>query len=146
MISFLVKTKVVRRRVARRPPPKPAGPIIIDKPVDYQLALQQQQQIILGQRTPKNNSGSNNDNTRDTQVGSDDEAKHLAEFLKPRTSTDKSDSSSQMESRKTETDPGTVASDLKDDKVPQIKSYPENNLYRILENKDIKSILMFFIF
>ena len=75
---ILVRTKLVRKRVRKPQPPKPAGPIIIDNPVNYQLALQQQQQVILGRgRSDLSLDGSS------MNFGSEDDAKHLAEFLKP---------------------------------------------------------------
>ena len=77
-----MKTKLVRKRVRKPQPPKPAGPIIIDNPVDYQLALQQQQQVILG----RGRSDLSFDRIHDggsMNFGSEDDAKHLAEFLKP---------------------------------------------------------------
>ena len=74
-----MRTKLVRKRVRKPQPPKPAGPIIIDNPVNYQLALQQQQQVILGRGRSDLSLDGSNMNTR----YSEDDAKHLAEFLKP---------------------------------------------------------------
>ena len=120
-ISILVKTKIVRRRVSRRPPPKPAGPIIIENPVDYQLALQQKnQQIILGQKLSNEVlSNNSNDIASDAQFASDEDAKHLAEFLKPKSSTERSELPSNLESGNITVDVNS-ASESKDNKVLRI--------------------------
>ena len=78
---------------------KPSGPIIIDNPVDYQLAIQQQQQqIILGQKLSNELSSSNPDNIAPgAQYGSDEDAKYIAEFLKPKTSSGNSKYSLDLE-------------------------------------------------
>ena len=119
---YLVRTKVVRRRVSRRPPPKPAGPIIIENPVDYQLALQQkQQQIILGQKLSNEVLSNNaNDIANDAHLASDEDAKHLAEFLKPKTSTETLELPSNLESGNI-TAHINSASESKDNKVFQKK-------------------------
>ena len=120
-ISILVKTKIVRRRVSRRPPPKPAGPIIIENPVDYQLALQQKnQQIILGQKLSNEVlSNNSNDIASDAQFASDEDAKNLAEFLKPKSSTERLEFPSNLESGNKTVDVNS-ASESKDNKVLRI--------------------------
>ena len=97
---------------------KPSGPIIIDNPVDYQLAIQQQQQqIILGQKLSNEISSSNPDHIAlGAQYGSDEDAKHIAEFLKPKTSSDNSKYSLDLEPGGTKVDTNSTL-DSKDNKV-----------------------------
>ena len=101
---------------------KPAGPIIIDNPVDYQLAIQQQQQqIILGQKISNELPLSNPDHIAlGAQYGSDEDAKHIAEFLKPKTSTDKSKCSLDLEPGGTKVDTNSTL-ESKDNKVLSAK-------------------------
>ena len=106
---------------------KPAGPIIIDNPVDYQLAIQQQQQqIILGQKISNESSSSNPDHIAlGAQYGSDENAKHIAEFLKPKTSTDKSKYSLDLEPGGTKVDTYSTL-ESKDNKVPSTEILSTN--------------------
>ena len=97
---------------------KPSGPIIIDNPVDYQLAIQQQQQqIILGQKLSNELSSSNPDHIAlGAQYGSDEDAKHIAEFLKPKSSSYNLKYSLDLEPGGTKVDTNSTL-DSKDNKV-----------------------------
>ena len=117
---------------------KPAGPIIIDNPVDYQLAIQQQQQqIILGQKISNELPLSNPDHIAlGAQYGSDEDAKHIAEFLKPKTSTDKSKYSLHLEPGGTKVDTYSTL-ESKDNKVISAE---------ILSRKTLQAIISISIF
>ena len=112
-----MRTKLVRRRVRKPPPPKPAGPIIIDNPVDYQLAVRQQkQQVVLGRGTSDLSLDGKHD-LIETTVGNDEEAKQLAEFLRPKTFSPDTDSSNASRLGLSKTRMDTIHEKRKDNKV-----------------------------
>ena len=74
---------MVRRQLRKRPPPRLPGPVIIEKPVDYQLTQQQRQQIILGRGTADFSTSRLSDNN---ELDSDETTKESAEFFKPKNS------------------------------------------------------------